>query len=72
MSHEFRETRPGEILDRQRELEALAASPAGLQELATIFRKTVLLAGEYMPPGLPADAMISDIMNVEFRKLQPR
>jgi hypothetical protein len=51
---------------RQRALEALKDNPEGLQEIARIFRKTVLLPGDFLPPGIPVDQMISDIVQVEF------
>jgi hypothetical protein len=54
------------MLARQQALEALKASLEGLQEIARIFRKTVLLPGDFLPPGVPVDQMISDIVEVEF------
>ena len=58
------------ICERRRELEALKETPEGLQQIATLFRTTVLLPGEFMPPGLSVEAMIDDIAEVEFKRLK--
>jgi hypothetical protein len=57
------------MTERRLELEALKESPRGLQEIAGLFRKTVLLAGEFVPPGLPVESMIDDIVDVEFKRM---
>jgi hypothetical protein len=57
------------MFERQSALDALKATPEGLQEIARIFRKVVLLPGDFLPPGIPVDHMISDIVDVEFKRL---
>jgi hypothetical protein len=58
------------IWQRRRELEALKETPEGLREIATLFRTTVLLPGEFMPAGLSVEAMIDDIAEIEFKRLK--
>ena len=57
------------ILERRHELEALKDSIKGRDEIARIFRRVVLLPGEFLPPGILVDDMISDIVDVEFKRL---
>jgi hypothetical protein len=52
---------------RRQELEALKETPEGLRQIATLFQTTVLLPGEFMPAGLLVEAMIDDIVEVEFK-----
>jgi hypothetical protein len=66
--HDTQQRTPA-MLERRCALEALKTTPEGLQEIARIFRRVVLLPGEFLPPGLPVDDMISDIVDVEFKRM---
>jgi hypothetical protein len=57
------------MTERRHELEALKEPPGGLREIAGLFRKTVLLPGEFVPPGLPVESMLDDIVDVEFKRM---
>jgi hypothetical protein len=55
--------------ERQHELEALKDTLKGTDEIARIFRRVVLLPGDFLPPGILVDDMIRDILDVEFKRL---
>jgi hypothetical protein len=57
------------MLERQQALESLKATAEGLQEIERIFRQVVMLPGDFLPPGMPVDDMISDIVDVEFMRM---